>query len=164
METGIACGPETQTIAGVPSSHCGSSFTRLAYGEMASEHVELMERIVDLWNADDWEGVFAYYDDDVVFEDRLLPDGDTYRGLEAVRERFRELRDFGGAWRVDTESIMDAGADIVWINRARGRANEDSPPFDLMVGVVFSFEGNRVVRIQWYPTPEAAHEAAGLGT
>jgi ketosteroid isomerase-like protein len=130
---------------------------------VAPEHVQLMERIIDLWNADDWEGVLAYYDDDVVFEDRLLPDGDTYRGIEAVRERFRELRSYVGAWRVQTESIMDAGAEVVWINRVRGRLDEDTPPFDFLAGMVFSFEGGRVVRLQVFPTPEAALEAAGLG-
>ena len=130
---------------------------------MAPENVELMQRLADLWNADDWDGVFAYYDDDVVFEDGLLPDGDTYRGIEAVRERFEELRVFGGAWRVETESIMDAGADVVWISRVRGQVDEDTPPFDVRAGVVFSFEGGRVSRLQWFPTPEAALEAAGLG-
>jgi hypothetical protein len=127
---------------------------------MASEHVQLMERIVDLWNADDWDAVFAYYDDDVVFEDRLLPDGDTYRGIDAVRERFADLRSYAGAWRANTESIMDAGAEVVWISRVRGRVNE--APFDVLAGVVFSFEGGRVVRIQWFPSPEQALEAAGL--
>ena len=82
VETGMACGPATQTIAGVPSSQCGSSSTRLAYAAVAPENVQLMERIVELWNAGDWDGVFAYYDDDVVFEDGLLPDGGTYRGIE----------------------------------------------------------------------------------
>jgi ketosteroid isomerase-like protein len=116
-----------------------------------------------MWNADDWDGVFAHYDDDVVFEDGLLPDGDTYRGLDAVRERFSELRSTAGAWRVQTESIMDAGADVVWISRVRGRMSEATPPFDFLAGVVFSFEGGRVIRLRWFPTPEEALEAAGLG-
>ena len=129
---------------------------------MAAENVQLMQQLADLWNADDWDGVFAYYDDDVVFEDRLLPDGDTYRGIDAVRERFRELREVAGAWKVETETIMDAGADVVWINRVRGRPREDIPPFEVRAGVVFSFDGARVVRVQWFASPEAALEAAGL--
>ena len=117
---------------------------------------------MELWNAGDWESVFAYYDDDVVFEDMLLPDGDTYRGLEAVRNRVAELRDVAGEWRVHTETLIDAGADVVWINRVTGKRDDDTPPYAGVVGVVFSFEGGRVVRLRWYSTPEKAMEAVGL--
>jgi ketosteroid isomerase-like protein len=129
---------------------------------MAPENVELMERIVQLWNAGDWDGVFAYYDDEVVFEDGLLPDGGTYTGIDAVRARVDELLDVAGTWRARTESVFDAGADVVWITRVTGRRDEDTPAFDGIVGVVFSFEGGRVVRLRWFPTPEQALEAAGL--
>ena len=130
---------------------------------MAPENVQLMERIVALWNAGDWDGVFAYYDDDVVFEDSLLPDGDVYHGIEAVRGRIDELREVAGTWRAQTESLIDAGADVVWISRVSGRRDEATPAFDGMVGAVFSFEGGRVVRLRWFPTPEGALDAAGLG-
>jgi len=130
---------------------------------MAPEHVELMERVVELWNAGDWEGVFAFYDDDVVLEDNLLPDGDTYRGVEAVRERMYELRSLAGGWQVETESIMDVGAEVVWLSRVTGRLDEDTPPFDFRSGVVVSFEGGAITKFRWFATPEQALEAAGLG-
>lgn len=129
---------------------------------MASEHVELVEQITRLWNAGDWDSVFDAWDDDVVFEDNLLPDGDTYRGKDAVRRRFEELESMAGRWKVESESIMDAGAEVVWISRVSGRLNEDVPPFDFKAGVVFSFEGQRIVHARWFPTPEQALEAAGL--
>lgn len=68
-----------------------------------------------------------------------------------------------GRWKSETETIMDAGADVVWIVRSTGRLNEDVPPFEVRAGAIVSFEGNRVVRVRWFATPEAALEAAGLG-
>jgi ketosteroid isomerase-like protein len=130
---------------------------------MASEHVALMERLSEMWNAGDWDGFFAHLDDRVVFEDNLLPDGGTYTGIESVRRRFAELESVAGRWKSETETIMDAGADVVWIVRTHGRLDEDTPPFEVRAGAVISFEGNRIVRIRWFPTPEATLEAAGLG-
>jgi ketosteroid isomerase-like protein len=122
----------------------------------------LLERLIEMWNAGDWEGVFAHYDDDVVFEDHLLPDGATYEGIESVKRRYEELESMAGRWKVESETILDAGSDVVWINYVRGRLNDDVPPFEARTGAVFSFEGNRVVRQRWYATPEQALESAGL--
>jgi ketosteroid isomerase-like protein len=129
---------------------------------VSAENVELVRRMIDLWNEGDWDAVIANYDDAVVLEDELLPDGGVYEGVQAVRARFEDVRSLAGKWKVETQTILDAGADVVWVSRAWGQLNEDIPPFDFLAGTVFSFEGGRVVRIRWFATPEKALEAAGL--
>jgi len=129
---------------------------------MAPEHVDLMERIATAWNEGDWDRVRDGWHDDVVFEDNLLPDGGVYRGKEAAWRRMEEVRALVGDWKIATESIMDAGAEVVWITRITSRKDEDTPPADFLSGTAFSFEGNRAIRIRWFPTPEAALEAVGL--
>jgi ketosteroid isomerase-like protein len=106
-----------------------------------------------MWNAGDWEGMFAHYDDQVVFEDRLLPDGGTYRGIDSVKARFAEIESIAGRWTSETETIMDAGANVVWIVRSSGQLDEDTPPFVVRAGAVISFKGDRIVRVRWFATP-----------
>jgi hypothetical protein len=129
---------------------------------MAPEHVELVERVAVSWNEGDWDAVFAHWHDDVVFEDSLLPDGGTYTGKAAVADRMDEVRSLVGDWKIATESILDAGADVVWISHVTSQKDADAPPVDFIAGAVFSFDGNLVKQIRWFPSPEAALAAAGL--
>jgi ketosteroid isomerase-like protein len=129
---------------------------------MAESNVELHERLSEAWNAGDWDAVFTMYADDVVFEDNLLPDGGTYEGKEAVVGHFKELQDIGGKWRFETETILEAGDDVVWIGRTFGRLNENLPPYEVRTGAIFTYVDGRMTRVRWFATAEDTLAAAGL--
>jgi hypothetical protein len=129
---------------------------------MPAEHVKAVEDAVPAWNDGDWDAVRESWHEDVVLEDHLLPDGGVYEGKDAVWARMSEIRALVGDWQIETQSIMDAGADVVWLTHITSRKDADAPPVDFLAGAIFSFEGNMVCRIRWFATPEAALEAAGL--
>jgi ketosteroid isomerase-like protein len=127
-----------------------------------TSNIERHERVSALWNAGEWDSVFALYSDDVVFEDHLLPDGGVYEGKEAVVEHFKELEGIGGKWRFETERMLEAGDDVVWIGRTFGRLNENIPPYEIRTGAIFTYIDGRITGVRWYGTAEDALEAAGL--
>ena len=125
-------------------------------------NAEVVRRLAELWNAGDFDGVLAYYDDDVeVITDPGWPDPPT-RGKEAFARSSVEWR---SAWeKIDIEvGGIQAKGDIVvadgaWDTRGASSGIGGSIPF----GLVYTLRDGLVTRMRWYMDPAEARRDAGL--
>jgi len=102
---------------------------------------------------DDLDGALAEFSDDVLWEQAQgLPHGGTYHGLAEVRRHvFEPLdRDWWSVFTVDTEQLLDAGADVVVIGRYRGVAKETGKRLDVPFVHVWTFVDDRAVRFRQF--------------
>jgi ketosteroid isomerase-like protein len=86
--------------------------------------------------------------------------GRHYRGFEGIR---RFWADFVAAWdeiSVDPQEFRESGDRVVAQVRIRGRMRELE--IDELWSSLYTFRGERIVRVQGFASPEGAVEAAGL--
>ena len=102
---------------------------------------------------DDLDGALAEFSADVLWEQAQgLPHGGTYHGLAEVRRQLFEPldRDWWSVFTVDTEQLLDAGADVVVIGRYRGVAKETGKRLDVPFVHVWTFVDDRAVRFRQF--------------
>ena len=134
--------------------------TRLA---MSQENVEIVRRIYDALNREDWDAAFrnTHPDFEVTFVEG--PRAGTHRGREALRAVVDDLRAGFESWMVEPVDFFESGDQVVVVvdNRLRpkgGTAGE----FAYRNGSVFTVRNGAVVAVVGYPTPEHALDAVGL--
>jgi ketosteroid isomerase-like protein len=138
---------------------------------MSDENVEIVRRLFEIFREGLERGdVVAAFDaeEDLVSEDLewIAVPGvglGTYCGREGFIQ-FMELwtSDFEN-WSIELEELIDAGDDRVvatYRQTATGRASR--VPVEFHQGSVHDLRNGRVVRVQHFPTPAEALEAAGL--
>jgi ketosteroid isomerase-like protein len=117
----------------------------------AVEQPEQIGRLVDGW------------DPDVEYvEDPKWPGAASFRGYEAVGERFREyVEDLGGDAELVLEDVRDTLEGLVSLVRTRG-TSPNGLPFDHLWGYRFRMRDAKVVWFRAYLDPaEALGEAEG---
>ena len=133
---------------------------------MADEqrNVDVINRIGELWNAGDLEGLLDLYDDDVeVLTDPGWPEPST-RGKEAFARTSTDWREAWQKIEVDPGHVRAVGPDRVlaegeWNSQGAASGIAGNMPF----AVLYTLRDGRVVRQQWFLDPAEARRAAGLG-
>jgi uncharacterized protein (TIGR02246 family) len=132
---------------------------------MSQENVEIVRRVVDAFNRQDWVVWASLYHPDAEWHDPPeAPGSGVHRGREEIRRYFDELFEIAAdGWRVEVDSIESVGPDCVLIRarsvvvgRESGMATED-PVFQ-----VADLRDARVWRVRNFRTSREALEAAGL--
>ena len=90
-----------------------------------------------------------------------LPDSDTYRGLEAVREFNRSWAASFEDFRADIQEVLDAGDYVVASLILRGRVRDSGEEVAMPEFHVWKLRDGRAVEVREYRTKEAALEAIG---
>jgi ketosteroid isomerase-like protein len=126
---------------------------------MSEENVELIKEALAAWNRGDMDAVMSVMSHDVILEPLAgWPDGAEIVGLEAVMERFRDIRDgFERDW-VEIREIRDFGVagvlvECEWCGIPLGGHGDAQRlyGFDL-----FQLRDGRVTHFAYYPDLEAA--------
>ena len=95
--------------------------------------------------------------------DHDIPDArNPYRGLDGISEW---LVDFGESWEsyeMDVKRIVDAGDRVVSLFRIRAVGAGSRAPVERDDGIVWSFRGGMLVRIDYFNNQAQALKAAGL--
>jgi ketosteroid isomerase-like protein len=127
-------------------------------------NLQVVRQIGELWNAGDFDGVLALYDDDVeMITDPTWPDPPAH-GKEAFARSSEEWRaawekielDIGGSQAVEPDKVIAEGA---WDTRGAASGIPGSMPF----GILFTLRAGLIVRMEWFREPSEARRAAGLG-
>jgi ketosteroid isomerase-like protein len=130
---------------------------------MSREDIELFRHGLAAYNRGDWNAAVEWMDPDVVwYPPTDLPDSETYRGHEGVKEFWRMLRDVFGKFRLEPEEIIDAEDKLVARMRLRSTGKASGVETEAVMYQVVTFSEGRGVRIEHFPERAEALDAAGL--
>lgn len=133
---------------------------------MAQEHVEIVRREYAAFAARDWAALTDLCHPDIEYETLKTAPGVSgcYRGLQEITEFFDSWSDLYAEFRVEAVEIVDAGDQVVTVERqqARGLKGSDADSWvQDSFACLISFKDGRIWRIEEFPTLEQALEAAG---
>jgi ketosteroid isomerase-like protein len=140
---------------------------------MSAENVAVVRRNYELINAVgrtseafvDPEEVdpeaWAQLDPDFELHERTdLPDRKVYRGREESKAFWRKTQDAFAELRWEPKEFVDLGHAVVVEARVVARGRGSDVPIEMDETDVFWFEDGRIVRLEGFPTKEAAMAAA----
>jgi ketosteroid isomerase-like protein len=125
---------------------------------MSQENVEVIKEALAAWNRGDMDAVMSTMSHDVILDPLPGWTEGEITGLEAVMERFRDIRDgFESDW-VEIREIRDLGeaqvlVECEWCGIPLGGHRE---ALRLHAFDVFTLRDGRVVHFAYYPDLEAA--------
>jgi uncharacterized protein len=127
---------------------------------VSQENVEVVRAAWEAFTRRDNEAVFGLYDPEVeihdVFYDRI------YRGLDGVREYFREWVSTFDALGSQVDEWFDAGDDVVAVLRSRGRGKRSGVPVEQRQSHVWTLRDGKLWRLRIYASKDEALKAVGL--
>jgi ketosteroid isomerase-like protein len=128
-----------------------------------SDKVELLRRGYDeIWKRGNLEKGLAGLGDDIEW---IVPEDvggrPVRRGREEVREFFSDFLEFFQPVTTDYD-LEEVGDRVVVTTRMLARARGSGIETELRIAQVWTFEGARVVRMEWYRSPADAYAAIGL--
>ena len=136
---------------------------------MPEENVEVVRRVYEATARRDSDAVLALYDPEVEWDVSQDPTmvpmvgAGVYRGQDGLRRFFREWYEAWENIRNEPEELIDASDDsvvVVVTDRAQGRAS--GAEVARTHAALWTVRDGKVVRVAWFPTRDAALEAAGL--
>jgi ketosteroid isomerase-like protein len=124
---------------------------------MSEKLVQLVKLGYESWNRGDRQWVLDHMSPDVEWitppED---PDPGTYRGYEGVERFWAQWRAAVGQLQFTPEEMIDAGEHVVVFARRSGRGEHSGLDVSDHVAQVFTFEGEKCVRVrEFYDRGEA---------
>jgi len=136
---------------------------------MSQENVEIVRRDVAARSARDWAALAEIWHSDIELEVvaklELVAGAATFRGLEEIRPFFESLSSLYSEYRVEAGEIIDAGDQIVTVERIEGRGVKGSGAPTWVHEDLFrliSFKDGKIWRVKEYPSRAEALEAAGM--
>lgn len=116
---------------------------------MSAERLKLVEEGYEAWNRGDRTWVLEHMSEDVEW---ITPPEDldrgTYRGHQRVEEFWAQWRASVGNLGFEIERTIDAGDHVVVIARRTGKGEHSGLEVSDQVVQVFSFEGDKCVRVR----------------
>jgi ketosteroid isomerase-like protein len=130
---------------------------------MSEENAEVVRRVFEHWEAGDFRGARAMFDDELVTR-RLapLPDPSTWRGHEGLRDALAGWLEIFGEFSVKAEEFIDAGEYIVVRVLEEGRGTGSGTPVAGVFWFVYGLRDRKIVTLDWYTERRQALEAVGL--
>jgi ketosteroid isomerase-like protein len=133
---------------------------------VSRERLELVRRGYDAWNSGDRSWVLDHMSPDVEWvsppED---PDPGTYRGYEGVEKFWGQWRAAVGQLHFEIEEMFDHGDQILVVARRKGRGEHSGLEVSDQVIQVFTFEGEKCVRVnEYYDRAAALRDVEAAGT
>jgi ketosteroid isomerase-like protein len=138
---------------------------------MSEESVEIVRRVYSLApdaagivRGDYDEAVLDYVHPDVeLVPPSAYPDAESsYWGQEGTRRWFRQMDEIWDDWRVEAESFLDAGTQVVVFVRVSGTAKQSGAALAISAAHVVTLRYGRVARVEIFLDRSEALEAAGL--
>jgi ketosteroid isomerase-like protein len=131
---------------------------------MSRENVELVRKLLDVYNERTFAENSDLIDPDVVWDmSRVqLPDGDSYTGRSEFRSFVEAWEEGFASEHMEAQEIVDAGERVVVMVHHRGRGKSSGIETEQKFAMVWTLRDGRAARMDVYPTRAEALEAVGL--
>lgn len=124
--------------------------------------VEIVRSIYDRWGEGDFK-TDALFDAYVVFViPRSLPDFGTYCGSEAIAGYTRGFLEPWTHITIESEELVPAGDTVLATVLQRGVGDASGAATEFRYSQLWSFRGDKVIRLENFRERDDALEAAGL--
>ena len=132
---------------------------------MSQENVEIVRAAFEALERGGFDEALAYVDPGVEFEppDEALERPSSFKGHEALRERWRNLMEPFEGLRLEPVEFIDVDDEtviIVFRMRVRGKASE--VPVEAEPAYVLAIRDGKIMRLRAYLQKDQALKAAGL--
>jgi ketosteroid isomerase-like protein len=129
---------------------------------MSPENVEIVRRVYDAGNRNDWDAAFrdAHPEFEATFQ--RGPNAGTHRGRERVQAVLLDQRAAFDVWIMEPLELRESGEHVVAIVRSRLRPKGSSAEFELRNGHIWTIRDGTILSLVGFPSPEEALAAAGL--
>jgi ketosteroid isomerase-like protein len=129
---------------------------------MSEEHVEIVREAHERFS-ETGPPIWDRIDGDTKVFDHDIPDArNPYRGAAGVAEW---LADFAAAWdsyAMEVERVIDAGDRVVSLFRIRAVGAGSGATVERGDGMVWTFRGDKLARLDYFNDQDEALEAVGL--
>jgi ketosteroid isomerase-like protein len=130
---------------------------------MSQENVEMLRHAYEAAVRRDWKALRALGDEYLApdFEFESIVTGQVYKGAQRFGDMVTDIwetLDYMPA----TEEIIDLGEEVLVVLRVSGHGARSGAPVSQQIAIVYTFEGERIVRGKSFTSRAEALEAAGL--
>jgi ketosteroid isomerase-like protein len=131
---------------------------------MSQENVEVVRRILAQWAAGDFsEEVLGALDPNVVFVvERSFPESGVFLGLDGLRDFTRRFFAQWDRYAIEEKRLRAVGDTVLAHVVQRSTGKSSGIESELASFMLFTFQGERIVRIDNVLEEKEALEAAGL--
>jgi ketosteroid isomerase-like protein len=131
---------------------------------MSQENVELVERLLEVYNERSFAENVDLIDPGIVWDmSRVeMPDAVSYSGPSEFRTFIEGWEEGFASEYLEAKEIFDAGDRVVVVIHHHGRGRTSGIEVDQHYAMVWTLRGGRAVRMEMYPTREEALEVVGL--
>jgi uncharacterized protein len=131
---------------------------------MSEDNVEVVRGIYDAFDSGDVGQALSAIDPEVVWDlsNHSWPGADQYFGHEGIVEVLSEWIGAFEGYTVKPERFIDAGDNVVVIQRETAQHKGTETGIDRRTASVYTMRGGRAIRIDHYLDIPKALEAAGL--
>jgi len=95
---------------------------------------------------------------------RDWPEQETYEGVEGARAFLRDWTEAWDDWRLELDSLHDAGDKVVAIMRQHGKSKTTGLEVEMTFAQVWTVRDGKQARMEMYADPAEALAAVGLGS
>jgi ketosteroid isomerase-like protein len=123
---------------------------------VADERVQTVRGIYGEWARGNFRAGVELFDSHLIFVEGVGPDGGVYVGVEAVKSF---MRGFLGVWArvtIEAQELISAGDTVLVHVHQRATGNAQGVPGELDYFQVWTFRGDRVIRLDNVSGREAA--------
>lgn len=131
---------------------------------LGDDRARLVLRGYESFNCGELDETIEMFDPEVVWNTWIVPGpgGATYRGIDGVRELWSDARNVFGNFRNDPERVICAPDKVVAFVCVRGRGLVSGAEVEGRIAHVYTFRGDKVLRVDSYEDHDEALRAARL--
>jgi|SRR5215218_1496571 len=129
---------------------------------MSQENIEVVRRVYDALNRNDWAAAFRDADQDFEATFQRGPNAGTHRGREKLQALLLDSRVAFDAWHMEPMELHESGNQVVVIVKNRLRPKGSSSEIEFRNGHIWTIRNGTILSLVAYPSPDEAREAVGL--
>jgi ketosteroid isomerase-like protein len=129
---------------------------------MSEENVEIIRRVYDALNRNDWDAAFRDAHPDIEITFQRGPLAGAHRGREKPQEIVADMRAAFDDWIIEPSEFLESGNQVLAIVKNRLRPKGSDVEFETQNGHLWTIRDGTILSLTGYPNPDEALEAAGL--